>query len=230
MILTATSPFFQNLLRRNHHPHPLIFLKGVKSEDLSAIVDFLYCGEANVDQENLNSFLAVAEDLQLKGLMGLIEDNKMKKQDVRKQTGKNVKVKNERSDIYAEPFPINANPKHETCLESDQSDDKYQDPDDLNSQSNPLDEKTEGKFLLSKEMEDLDKTVRSMMEKNPLANGEKRIAYICKQCGKEGKSSDIIIHIETFHLGGLSLSCEICHKIRPSRDSMRRHKKLFHSN
>ena len=188
-------------------------------EDLSAIVDFLYSGEANIDQENLNSFLSVAEDLQLKGLMGLIEDNKTKKREV-----KQVKrIKSERSDIYAEPFPINANPKHENL---DQSDDKNQGADDHSSQFNPLEQKTN-------EMEELDKRVRSMMEKGErqqLANGQNRSSHFCKQCGKEGKSSDIIIHIETQHLGGLSLSCEICHKIRPSRDSLRRHKNMFHSN
>ena len=70
VILAASSPFFQNLLRRNKHPHPLIYMRGVKSDDLLAIVDFLYCGEANVYQDNLDSFLAIAEELQLKGLMG----------------------------------------------------------------------------------------------------------------------------------------------------------------
>ena len=38
-----------------------------------APVDFLYRGEANVYQENLDSFLAIAEELQLKGLMGQTE-------------------------------------------------------------------------------------------------------------------------------------------------------------
>ena len=33
-----------------------------------AIIDFLYCGEANVYQENLDSFLSIAEDLKMKGL------------------------------------------------------------------------------------------------------------------------------------------------------------------
>mgnify|MGYP001234799886 CR=1 FL=1 len=45
-------------------------MKGVKFEDLLAIADFLYLGEAEVFQENLESFLAIAEELQLKGLMG----------------------------------------------------------------------------------------------------------------------------------------------------------------
>ena len=70
VILAASSPFFQNLLKRNKHPHPLIYMRGVKSENLLAVVDFLYRGEANVYQENLDSFLAIAEELQLKGLMG----------------------------------------------------------------------------------------------------------------------------------------------------------------
>ena len=70
VILAASSPFFRNLLKRNQHPHPLIYMRGVKSENLLAVVDFLYRGEANVYQENLDSFLAIAEEFQLKGLMG----------------------------------------------------------------------------------------------------------------------------------------------------------------
>ena len=69
MILAASSPFFQKLLERNNHTHPLIYMRGLKSENLNAILDFLYCGEANVFQESLDSFLAIAEQLKLKGLM-----------------------------------------------------------------------------------------------------------------------------------------------------------------
>merc|ERR1719509_439845 len=71
VILASSSPFFLNLLRRNKHPHPLIYMRGLKSKDLMAMVDFLYYGETNIYQENLDSFLAVADELQLKGLMGL---------------------------------------------------------------------------------------------------------------------------------------------------------------
>merc|ERR1712129_343076 len=69
VISASSSPFFLNLLMRNKHPHPLIYMRGLESEDLVAMIDFLYFGEANVFQENLDSFLAVAEELQLKGLM-----------------------------------------------------------------------------------------------------------------------------------------------------------------
>ena len=75
VILAASSPFFQKLLGRNKHAHPMIYMRGIKFDDLLAIVDFLYRGEANVCQENLDSFLAIAEELQLKGLVGKTDGN-----------------------------------------------------------------------------------------------------------------------------------------------------------
>ena len=68
VILAASSPFFQKLLARNKHTHPIIFMRGVKSEDLLPMVDFLYNGEVNIFQENLESFLALAECLEMKGM------------------------------------------------------------------------------------------------------------------------------------------------------------------
>jgi BTB/POZ domain len=68
VILSACSPFFRNILRRNPHQHPLLYLKGVKYTDLQSVLNFMYHGEVNVAQDELNSFLAVAEDLRVKGL------------------------------------------------------------------------------------------------------------------------------------------------------------------
>jgi len=68
VILAACSPFFRTVLRRNPHAHPLLYLKGVKFSDLQAVLGFMYHGEVNVAQEELNSFLAVAEELRVKGL------------------------------------------------------------------------------------------------------------------------------------------------------------------
>jgi len=68
VILSACSQFFRNILRRNPHQHPLLYLKGVKFTDLQAVLNFMYHGEVNVAQEELNSFLAVAEELRVKGL------------------------------------------------------------------------------------------------------------------------------------------------------------------
>ena len=72
VILSACSNFFKTTFRQqqsnNKHPNPYIYLRGVNYTDLVSILDFIYNGEVNVAQEELNSFLAVAEELQIKGL------------------------------------------------------------------------------------------------------------------------------------------------------------------
>ena len=74
-ILVSSSPFFRDVLKMNKHPHPVIYMRGLKYEDLVAIIDFIYNGEASVFQENLDSFLSIAEELKLKGLMGKTDKN-----------------------------------------------------------------------------------------------------------------------------------------------------------
>ena len=68
VIISTCSPFFRNVLRRNPHQHPLLYLKGVKYRELVAVLNFMYQGEVNVAQDDLNTFLSVAEELQVKGL------------------------------------------------------------------------------------------------------------------------------------------------------------------
>lgn len=48
--------------------HPIVILKDVNYRDLSAILHFMYQGEVNIKQEDIASFLKVAEVLQIKGL------------------------------------------------------------------------------------------------------------------------------------------------------------------
>ena len=67
IVLTSLSPFFKSILSRNKHQRPIFYMRGVKSEQLLAMLDFLYCGEANVYHELLDSFLAIADELKLKG-------------------------------------------------------------------------------------------------------------------------------------------------------------------
>merc|ERR1719228_2281120 len=68
VIISACSPFFRSILRRNPHQHPLLYLRGVKYKELLSVLNFMYLGEVSVAQEELNTFLNVAEDLKVKGL------------------------------------------------------------------------------------------------------------------------------------------------------------------
>ena len=48
IILAACSPFFNNVIKKNKHSHPMIYIRGIKAKDLEALVDFAYNGEANI--------------------------------------------------------------------------------------------------------------------------------------------------------------------------------------
>ena len=53
MILCACSPYFKNLLEQNPAKHPIIILKDVPFQHLTAILEFMYAGEVNVAQVNI---------------------------------------------------------------------------------------------------------------------------------------------------------------------------------
>ena len=50
VVLSACSPFFKSILKRNPHQHPLLYLKGVNSQDLGSLLNFMYQGQVNVAQ------------------------------------------------------------------------------------------------------------------------------------------------------------------------------------
>ncbi|GAB6019217.1 hypothetical protein CHUAL_000828 [Chamberlinius hualienensis] len=72
VVLSACSPYFQSLFLENPCQHPIVFLKDVQYNDLRALVDFMYKGEVNVNQEQLNAVLETAESLKVRGLAEVI--------------------------------------------------------------------------------------------------------------------------------------------------------------
>ena len=191
MILAASSPFFQRILKSNKHSHPLIYMKGMKTDDLTAIVDFLYFGEANVYQENLDKFLAIAEELQIKGLAGSKYEAEQRKP----------------KEKYDAESKLSSPKKQQTLKETTYDSDK--------AKSNVL-ALPKTSVLSAADLQELDETVKAMMEpsENVIQCGKLQVrAKICKVCGKEGHTTDIMRHIEAFHLDGVSIHCNFCDKI-----------------
>ena len=67
IVLSSSSPFFLDLLSRQRHPNPLIYMKGTRSGELEPMVEFLYTGEVSVPEAHFESFLGLAAELRLEG-------------------------------------------------------------------------------------------------------------------------------------------------------------------
>ena len=69
IILNASSPVFQTFISSFEDlPRAVIYLKGVKYEEMRHVLDFIYLGEISIEQDKLATFLSLSENLQLKGV------------------------------------------------------------------------------------------------------------------------------------------------------------------
>ena len=75
IILSACSNLFKIIFKDNTHASPLLYLGGVNSVNLGFILDYMYNGEVNLFQEQLDSFLESAQKLEVEGLLGGDEEN-----------------------------------------------------------------------------------------------------------------------------------------------------------
>ena len=205
VILAASSPFFKNLLGKNKHAHSIVYLKGLQSDDLVAMLDFLYFGEANVYQDNLDAFLAIAEEFQLKGLTGKIDEEEVEKENQKRRVIHPIRKQYQHKQTYSN---IAMPPKETASGILKQSDNVVAIPD---------------KF--SGDLKDLDEKVNSMMEKIENSLPTK---YTCKVCGKEGMRNDLRKHIEANHLEGVCIPCNFCERTFRSRKALREHKLKYH--
>ena len=201
LVLSACSEFFRDIFKNNPNSHPLICLDGISSDDLKNIMDYIYNGEVNIYQENLDGFLNVAQRLKLEGLIAGETEND---------------AENENPSI--EDFN-NEFEKFDTVSHSNQTF-KFG-----NKETKKKREAFAGTIAITSSSEDKDginEQVNQYLEKNPDGG------YICKVCGNtSNKKYNMMNHIET-HMEGMSYSCPICQKTFRSKNSLSSHKSQTH--
>ena len=88
ILISSCSNILKFILKDNTHPNPLLFLGGVSSVNLGFMLDYIYYGEVNLYQEQLESFLESAKNLEIEGLMGqesMAQDTHYKKEEQEEQ-------------------------------------------------------------------------------------------------------------------------------------------------
>ena len=197
LVLSAGSHFFRNLLRKKKRETPMIYMRGLKSSELTAIVDFLYLGEVNIPETELNSFLLIAEELQLQGLAG---GGEMNKKSIEEEINTNKKYSsrtNQMDDIT----------KH-VEVTKEELDSSYIKPPTI-SKDYPVSSGFTGQIVNMTDNDDLNQKMTELIE----WNGE---TWSCTVCGKmanktpDGKKN-LKRHTQT-HLDGVSYPCNLCGK------------------
>jgi hypothetical protein len=68
LIIGAFSPVLKNLIQQNPHSQSLLYLCGVKLQELQAILKFMYFGEVTICKDCVSQFMELAKDLEMKEL------------------------------------------------------------------------------------------------------------------------------------------------------------------
>jgi len=214
LVLSSASPVFRMILQQTNHPHPLVYMRGVEVATLEAVLDYIYCGEANLLEKDLPDFLKHAEELQLKGLSAL--------------SAQDLPQDMESFSKFDEVFEPKGTPGL-TFLAHPQGRGRSENPPEIEYQRNTQVEEDQI-FLIRniqeqklvdeniKENEEDHHTKLSMMKQ---VDG----AWVCKVCGKEKKTKYAIkSHLET-HVDGTQFKCKSCKKYFETWDNLRSHLK-----
>nr|XP_018903634.1 PREDICTED: uncharacterized protein LOC109034770 isoform X1 [Bemisia tabaci] len=94
-MLSACSPYFDQLLGDNPCRHPIVLLKDLQFWEVQAILDFIYKGEVRVRQNKLPQLLAAASCLQIKGLSETVASSPTPNENCDKNTRNDRNDKND---------------------------------------------------------------------------------------------------------------------------------------
>ena len=213
LVLSSSSPFFKRLLLKvkHHHHHPLLFMRGLKAGQLTNVVDFIYHGEVNIHQEDLNAFLLLAQELELKGLTGGAYDDDQTGYYNGEMEAQKVVLEQEKTSFYPEKHGketrpgVESQPKYGNKLKQSRSVENEYDhslvAQDFNTNQN-------SEILQRRE---------TLFEKHDSL-------WTCNVCGfASTQKGHLAEHVEK-HMEGLEFPCNFCGKLLRSTMSFRVHK------
>ena len=193
VILSSCSPFFKRLLKRTSK-HQLIYMRGIKADQLNAVVDFIYYGEVSILEKELKTFLTIAEELELKGLS--VEDSE-EVEEAKTQAEQLKDLKSRRSDVEN----IVRKPS-----QSEQKIDKTQ---------------TALKSFSKQKIHIPEETLKKM--DSLFVKFKRGEHYTCKMCQFNSKyKGHMREHVET-HIEGPRYPCNLCGKTMRGSAVLRKH-------
>jgi len=241
IILSACSPYFRNLLSRNKHPHPLVYMRGMQTKDMETILDFMYQGEVDIAQENLPRFLEIADELKISGLDSSEPNRNVNVSDSLEEapvffpSEKNINPCRQNGyNMSRNEDPVNSFYKQQSTrsfpLEPQET--KYSSElelagakyDEFDDSSLIVDDNSVANYnnpaMIHSEGDDPSALIESLIQK--IENGK----WQCNVCMKIQKSKNHAKEHAEIHIEGMSYPCDYCGKICRTTGALRHHKRV----
>ena len=205
IILSSCSNVFQFIFKDNTHSNPLLYLGGVSSINLGLMLDYMYHGEVNLFQEQLDSFLESAQKLEVEGLLNTDNDEEITDEKIQDEVIPEQKYENYHYQQVEET----------QIVKTDRTVSNITRRQSLRSSQNDVTKFDVGSCT----PEEIEDKIRNLYEK-------KDGVFRCLACGYTTKEK-IKRHIEV-HFEGLSYPCSVCNKEFRSKNSLVKHKSMIH--
>ena len=215
LVLSASSQLFKNILKKTSHSNPLIYLNGFTSKELNFVMDYIYQGEVQIFQDDLDDFLNVAQKLKIEGLIGGDSPSGGSTKDEHMASNDDV------GNYYEEE----ENTKHDAVLDKMQP--QVQSQDKKYVKTTLLATQSSSELVNSRSSSLITTDVKAAVDNLLVKDGEN---YRCNACGRSSSSNSNMRKHAEVHIEGLTFECQLCGESFRSRRIIDNHTRRYHKN
>ena len=194
LVLSACSDFFSQIFDNNSHPNPMLYFDNIDGKEMNQVLDYIYNGEVQIFQENLDKFLNVAAKLKLEGLLST-EDT---------SAGNNGVLKEEQSSEEASDIDRSELISYESFNSAKSRQREYKP-----RRKTVIDSKSYELAVNCETPESQQLEIETKFQENVVKEGQ---TFTCTICQKQSNhKATMRRHVET-HMAGLRYDCQQCGK------------------
>ena len=248
-VLSACSSVFKSILQYNSaESNPLIILRGIRYEDMEAILQFMYQGETCVSKDRIKDFMKTAEELEVKiiskkpraqkEILKQQDKNSIDPTEIEDTIGRNENAESTLASQEVSPNSSNENVVKLKCFEllEDETVKLYFESDDDSDVDNPMEEDVirdsvdvHSTYEVSTEGENLgyksEHNVKSVRKKKDVLFEPRGAGFKCDFCDYEADiKSTVTRHVKSRH----EFPCTDCGYVGRLRRDLSSHIKLAH--
>ena len=240
-LLSKSSDVLRQMLLLKDDKDPIIFIRGSSQRQLKSLLNFIYVGEAEVTEEDMNAFVQLAKDFKLKEFTemqtktettDILENIELKSKVSFSHEGRKVNQKEKDVEQGLENLTEDS-PEVGSNLMSEEDDiecenSHFYDPDFQEDTS--LQTEADKKNTPTENGKNRNEDIQNIIKQEITSNDESNCGIECKDtnCNKIfSKVYNMLAHYRVSH-EGFSLKCDICGYKTTRTNILRKHKQNNH--